>query len=76
MKYAVSLKKMSPVGEYASSLIFLTLPLSIFNQTTLGIVSEEDGIARISFFLYNMPLLLKHKYSLYTLCRNRQYRIQ
>ena len=50
MKYAVSRKKMSLVGEYASSLVFLTLPLSIFNQTTLGIVSEKGGIARISFF--------------------------
>ena len=73
MKYAVSRKKMSPVGEYASSPVFLTLPLSIFNQTTLGIASEKGGIARISFFLYNMPLLLKHKYSLYILRRNRQY---
>ena len=50
MKYAVSRKKISPVGEYASSLVFLTLPLSIFNQTTSGIVSEKGGIARISFF--------------------------
>ena len=50
MKYAVSRKKMSPVGEYSSSLIFLTLPLSIFNQNTLGIVSEKGGVARISFF--------------------------
>ena len=48
MKYAVSRKKMSPVGEYASSLVFLTLPLSIFNQTTtLGIVSEKGGIVRV-----------------------------
>ena len=75
MKYAVFRKKMSPVGEYASSLVFLTLPLSIFNQTTLGIVSEKGGIARISLLynMYNMPLLLKRKYSLYTLRRNRQY---
>ena len=50
MKYTVSRKKMTHVGEYASSLVFLALPLSIFNQTTLGIVSEKDGIARISFF--------------------------
>ena len=50
MKYSVSRKKISPVGEYVSSLVFLTLPLSIFNQTTLGIVSEKGGITRISFF--------------------------
>ena len=49
MKYAVSRKKVTPVGEYASSLIFMTLPLSIFNQNTLGIVSEKGGVARISF---------------------------
>ena len=67
MKYAVSRKKMSSVGEYEYALVFLTLPISIFNQTTLGIVSEKGGNARISFFfIYNMPLLLKHKYS-YTL---------
>ena len=67
MKYAVSRKKMSPVGEYASSLVFLTLPLSIFNQTTLGIVSEKGAWYYPEYHscLYNMPVLLKHKYSLH-----------
>ena len=50
LKYAISRKKISPLVEYTSSLVFLTLPLLIFNQTTLGIVSEQGGIARISFF--------------------------
>ena len=67
MKYAVSRKKMSPVGEYASCLVFLTLPLSIFNQTTLGIVSEKGGIVRISFFFItcHFCLNINTRYTLY-----------
>ena len=64
MKYAVFRKKMSPVGEYASSLVFLTLPLSIFNQTTLGIVSEKGGIG-ISFITCHFCLNVNTCYTLY-----------